>query len=86
MFETDAFFSSVFEASFVDLLRFWLDFGRPREVEKLQKITKKRFRGAFEVRSDLRFDFGGDFKAILMDLGRILNLFWKDSASILKTI
>ena len=43
------------------LLRFEDDFGRPRALQKSQKIVKNRFRGVFGVPSTIKYDLGGNF-------------------------
>ena len=64
-------------------MRFWLDFGRARELQKSIKNRKNRVRDDFVARLKFRIDFGGDFEAILVDFGWILEGFWKDLGRIL---
>ena len=77
MYFFDIDFSSFF-FFFFDFSRFWLDFGRPRGLQKLLKIIKKRFRAVFGVRLGFGCDFKSDVGAILEDFGWILGVFWKD--------
>ena len=70
-------FNTAFSAFFSVFLRFWLDLGRPREVQKLEKSLKKRFRCVFQARLDFRYDFGSDFRTILPDFWWIWDGFWR---------
>ena len=65
-------------AFFFGFWRFWLDFGRPRDVQKLATNRKNRVRDALGTRLGFLIDFGSDFGAIFGDFGWILDAFWKD--------
>ena len=64
-----------FSSLFFDFSRFWLDFGKPRRLQKSIKNRKNRVRGRFGTRLGSSIDLGPDFEAILVDLGRILDGF-----------
>ena len=53
----------------------WDDFGKSWRIQKLIKITKNRFRGAFGSRLELGDDFDSDFEAVFADSGWILEGF-----------
>ena len=76
------FFEFHFLAFFFDFWRFWLDFGRPRDVQKLAKNRKNRVRDGFGTRLGSSIDLGHDFRAILVDFGRIWDGFLKDFGKI----
>ena len=61
-----------FSSLFFDFSWFWLDFGRPRGLQKSIKNRKNRVRGGFGTRLGSGLDFGNDFGPILMDIERIL--------------
>ena len=66
----NVFFLNIdFQLLFSGLLRFEDDFGRPRTLQKTEKIVENRFRGAFGVRSRIQYDLGGNFGAIIGDFG-----------------
>ena len=70
-----------FQLLFHGFLRFGDDLGRPRTLQKSQKIVKNRFRGAFGVSSRIQYDLGSNFDqslAIWIDFWTILEAFWKN--------
>ena len=64
VFKSMSFFGADFWAFFFGFLRFWLDLGRPRGLQKLQKIKEKRSQGAFGRRLGFCCDFWNDFGMI----------------------
>ena len=73
--KTMCFFDIDFSSLFFDFSRFWLDFGRPRRLQKSIKNRENRVWGDFGTRLGSNIDLGPDFGAILVDLGRILEGF-----------
>ena len=87
--KTMCFLDIDFSSLFFGFSRFWLDFGRPRGLQKSIKNRKNRVRDAFGARSRFFIDFGSDFGPLLGDFGwildgfregfgRIFATFWKD--------
>ena len=62
-----ACFNNALLTFFWDFSHFWLHFGRLQGFQKLKKVLKHRFGGAFGTRLDLQYDFGCDFGAIFAD-------------------
>ena len=54
------------------------------EAPGVPKINKKSKKNAYGVHLGFLIDFGSDFGAILVDLGWILDGFWKDFEKILE--
>ena len=67
---------------FFGFWRFWLDFGMPRDVQKLTKNRKNRVRDALGTRLGFLIDFGSDFGPIFGDFGWIFDGFWMDFGGI----
>ena len=65
VFETDAFFNTIFVAFFFDFLAILDRFWEAQGGQKLQKITTKRRRGAFGARLKCIWTFGAISETIL---------------------
>ena len=76
------FFNIDFLAFFCDFFGFLVDFGGPRGLQKSIKNRKNRVRDGFGTCLGSSIDFGHDFGAIWVDLGRILDGFWEDLGKI----
>ncbi len=68
----------IFQRFFVIWARFW----EAPETQKINKNRKNRVQDGFGTCLGSSIDFGHDFGAILIDLGRILDGFWKDFGKI----
>ena len=70
------FFNFDFFNFFFDFLRFWLDFGRPRALQKLKKIRKNRFVLAFRFEGGFWKGSGRVLGGFKEGFGRSLGAFW----------
>ena len=66
------FFDIDFSSLFFDFSRFWLDFGKPRRLQKSIKNRRNRVRDGFGTRLGSSIDFGHDFGLNLVDFKNIL--------------
>ena len=73
------FFNFGFFSFFFDFSRFWLDFGRPRALQKLKKIKKIDLFS----RSVLKGGSGRVLGGFWEDLGRVLGGFWERFGKVL---
>ena len=85
MLKNAYFFNFDFLAFFSDFFEFWLDFGRPRAVQKFKKIEKTDFltrsflkEGSGRVLGGFWDGFGWILKGFLMDFGKIFGRIWRD--------
>ena len=62
---------------FFDFSRFWLDFGRPRALQKLKKIRKNRCFFAFRFEGGFWKGSGRVLGGFREGFGRILGAFWE---------
>ena len=72
------FFNFDFFSFFFDFLRFWLDLGRPRALQKLKKIRKNRFLIAFSFEGGFWEGLGRVLGGFWEGFGKILGGFWND--------
>ena len=81
--KTLCFFDIDFSSLFFDFSRFWLDFGRPRALQKLKKIRKNRFFFAFRFEGGFWKGSGRVLGGFSEDFGSVLGRFWMDFEKIL---
>ena len=78
------FFNFDFFSFFFDFSWFWLDFGRPRALQKLKKIRKNRFFFAFRFEGGFWKGSGRVWGGFREGFGRILGAFWEGFGWILE--
>ena len=82
--EKHVFFTSIFLQFFSGFLRFLVDFGRPRGLQKSIKNRTNRIRDAFGTRLRFFIVWGTVLDGFGKGFGRVLGGFWTDLGRILR--